>query len=364
MDKKRKYMLVLAVLCCVVFASVWKLRTDAASASASVGGLATADSRVIFRSKDIDYLNNELKQLQNEINGNYSMSESVMVSADTKKRRDLLVSHGTINYGSGTVVANAADLSLLADKTDALGNAYSTAICRALNQIGTYFDADGNASHASQTAQSIVLSCGQLAEGILQSQSVSHLGAPPVTADNITAGAAAWVNGKRIIGNGADNERAYQRGLQDGAAGTGDGIEIQQAYHIHAGSSDKNPIPDGDVYYSASNPGGCYVASGHTHDAGGLDCGTIEHGNTVSVSGSYFEPNEIFGYWHFSLKCTLCFYTWEYTAPAPSDLPTECHNCFGRERRTCTNQTNTWKIGCGKSTNQLEGMVITIRKNK
>lgn len=364
MKKKRIYMLFVAALCCVVFAGVWKLKTDAASASASVGKLAAADSRVIFHRKDIDYLNNELKRLQDEINGNYSVSGSVMVSADTKRRRDLLVSHGIINYDNGTVIANAADLSLLADKTDDLGNAYSTAICRALNQIGTYFDAGGNVNHASQTAQSVALSCGQLAEGILQSQSVSHLGASPVTADNITAGAAAWVNGQRIIGNGADNERAYQRGLQDGAAGTGDGIEIRQSYHVHTGNSGKNPIPDGDVYYSASDPGGCYVASGHAHDAGGLDCGTIEHGNTVSVTGSYFEPNEIFGYWHFSLKCTLCYNTWEYTAPDDSTLPTVCHHCFGIERRTCTNQTNTWEIGCGKSTEQLEGTVIIIRKNR
>ena len=37
--------------------------------------------------------------------------------------------------------------------------------------------------------------------------------------DNLSAGKAAWVNGRLILGNGADNERAYRQGLTDGAQG-------------------------------------------------------------------------------------------------------------------------------------------------
>lgn len=36
------------------------------------------------------------------------------------------------------------------------------------------------------------------------------------TADNLSAGKAAWVDGRLLLGNGADNNRAYQQGLRDG----------------------------------------------------------------------------------------------------------------------------------------------------
>lgn len=37
--------------------------------------------------------------------------------------------------------------------------------------------------------------------------------------DNLSAGKAAWVNGRLLLGNGADNDKAYQQGLTDGAQG-------------------------------------------------------------------------------------------------------------------------------------------------
>ncbi len=37
--------------------------------------------------------------------------------------------------------------------------------------------------------------------------------------DNLSAGKAAWVDGRLLLGNGADNDRAYRRGLEDGEKG-------------------------------------------------------------------------------------------------------------------------------------------------
>lgn len=37
--------------------------------------------------------------------------------------------------------------------------------------------------------------------------------------DNISRGKAAWADGRLLLGNGADNDRAYQAGLRDGAEG-------------------------------------------------------------------------------------------------------------------------------------------------
>ena len=348
MRKKKIIWSILAVFCCASIAGAWNLKTTAATNTASAGKFSANGSRVVFRSGDIDYLNRELEQLYNEMDDSVldSATANVTVSDSADMRRGMLSSHGIINYDNGKVTANAANLFALADGTDALGNAYATTICRALNEIGTYFDAEGNVNHTAQTAETIVLGCKQLAEGILQSQSVEHLSAAPVTSDNITAGAAAWVNGQCIIGNGADNERAYQRGIADGNAGNSNDVKIQYTYHVHTGNSGKNPIPDGDVYYSTSNPGGCYAAEGHTHNMTG-QCSQEKHiestpgtpctkdiVSTTETAGGVVGVCE-FGH-HSPNTSGICgvmqddeeIETWVYTCGTPN---------------------NTWKINCGKS---------------
>lgn len=352
----------------MLIAGAWGLKTTAASNAASVGKFSASDSRVVFRSEDIDYLNNQLEQLQNEMDDsvldNATADVTVLDRADM--RRGKLFSHGIINYNSGRVTANAADLFALADGTDALGNAYATAICRALNEIGTYYDADGNVNHTAQTAQAIVLGCEQLEEGILQSQSVEHLSAAPVTEANITAGAAAWVDGQCIIGTGADNERAYQRGMEDGAAGNDDDMEIQYTYHIHTGNG-QSGWGDGHVLYQSGNPGGCFRGGEHTHNE----------------AGSYCEQKSVDkGEWYICQRSD-----WTYSAEqggyvcahghfTPSVEPGQvCGNrewvanivsywdCNGDGEGTQGEWVNTWKIGCGKKARQKETATIIIRKN-
>lgn len=63
--------------------------------------------------------------------------------------------------------------------------------------------------------------------------------------DNLSVGKAAWVNGRLLLGNGADNDKAYQQGLTDGAQGNipeglcpiygaqESGVEIR---HAHVGN--------------------------------------------------------------------------------------------------------------------------------
>lgn len=41
----------------------------------------------------------------------------------------------------------------------------------------------------------------------------------PAAADNISRGKAAWTDGRLVLGNGADNDRAYQKGIGDGENG-------------------------------------------------------------------------------------------------------------------------------------------------
>lgn len=65
--------------------------------------------------------------------------------------------------------------------------------------------------------------------------------------DNLSAGKAAWVDGRLLLGNGADNDRAYRQGYKDGGEGQvleqfrpiygvrGSGMEIR---HVHVGSAE------------------------------------------------------------------------------------------------------------------------------
>ncbi len=146
--------------------------------------------------------------------------------ADGADRKDNIRSKGTIDYAKGTVVINASDLTYLADEIDDLEASYKINTLKALNDIGTYFKADGSVTHngeegnvSSQNAED--LSFANLCEGILKSQSVSHLAQQNIAAaseDNLSEGCAAWVDGNLLIGNGSDNKKNYEQGYNNGKA--------------------------------------------------------------------------------------------------------------------------------------------------
>lgn len=65
------------------------------------------------------------------------------------------------------------------------------------------------------------------------------------TEDNISRGKAAWADGKLLLGNGADNDRAYQAGIRDGQSGHVPEIlyplfsvpeAVTEIRHVHVGS--------------------------------------------------------------------------------------------------------------------------------
>ena len=184
---------------------------------------------------------------------------SVLAEDGEYNRSSHIASKGVFEYSNNTVVLDSSDLTYLADEIDDLERAYKSATMEALNQISTFYaSTDGDISHdhddnnvSSDTAAE--LSFNDLYQGILKSQSVDHLAnvqaedadsnplyyadqsasesnnliatttdpndypllIQPVTANNITAGTAAWVDGDLIIGNGADNKAYYDKGYED-----------------------------------------------------------------------------------------------------------------------------------------------------
>ena len=212
----------------------------------------------------------------------------LIVSAQTIARRNNIQSKGKIEYEQGKVLIDSSDLRNLADEVDSLETTYKATTIEALNAIGTYFRNDGNLTHdltgneVDTEEEKASLSFGSIKNGILLSQSVDSLlstqalnkdgnglfylneeasnnrnllqvttddtGYPlqyqPITADNLTAGTAAWVNGQLIRGNGGDNASSYTQGFIDGQANAIDNLDITYTYHYHEGD--------------ATNGGGCY----------------------------------------------------------------------------------------------------------
>lgn len=78
------------------------------------------------------------------------------------------------------------------------------------------------------------------------------------TADNISEGKKAWVNGKLVTGNGADVENAYNNGYAKGyTEGQNSTGTIEYTYHTH-GDGHCNETP---IYHthSAQNTAPCYT---------------------------------------------------------------------------------------------------------
>lgn len=192
--------------------------------------------------------------------------------AQTGNRAANIKSKGIFNYQNGTVVLDAADLTYLANEIDILENTYKAKTVEGLNTMGTYYSADGNITH--ENSHSVItpdlarnLSFDQLAKGILESQSIpadkaytdlngqqyykmfdgglttdpakadgEGLHIQAATADSLSAGAAAWVDGQLLIGTGADNNSYYNKGYAQGIADGLDNANIEYTYHHHIDS--------------------------------------------------------------------------------------------------------------------------------
>lgn len=213
----------------------------------------------------------------------------LVARANGTNRRDYIKSTGKFDFNNGTVLVDSTDLLYLADQVDELESTYKITTIEALNEIGTYFKNDGSvtvdigSNEVDEEEEKRNLSFGNIKNGILQSQSIYALsqtqavdkdgnilfyknqkaadnenllqttiedtGLPifykPITSENLTAGTAAWVDGKLVLGNGGDNVSSYTQGFVDGQANAIGSMKVTYTYHYHSGD--------------AVNGGGCYA---------------------------------------------------------------------------------------------------------
>lgn len=174
------------------------------------------------------------------------------VVASTEQRRSMIQSKGIIDYANGKVIMDSSDLTNLADQTDELEISYKKTLADSLVKIGSYVRTDGSIEHdKAEDIDSQQIRYGDLTAGILHSQSVDYLSDTqasdssgyiyyaheknnilevtnedtgmlvyimPGTEDNLTANTAAWIDGKCIVGTGADAYYFYQKGYIEGYA--------------------------------------------------------------------------------------------------------------------------------------------------
>ena len=107
---------------------------------------------------------------------------------------------------------------------------------------------------------------------------------------------------------------------------------------------DGNEYDDGAVIYSTTDPGGCFIASGHTHDKTGSCAKGYCGGSTYTIE------TKRDGRWITCSKCLSC----GVEGYAGSTGGGTCTNVVYK----CDGSINTWKIGCGMSTTSIEEAII------
>lgn len=287
--------------------------------------------------------------------GTYSiaMADNTIAGSAT---RNSLKSFGSIVYtdGADSVEIHSDDLYMLADRLDS----FKTRIYEQLSEINTYFSQGDKGTsivsdhsirivHAapsdSEKADPLALDFDALLEGLAASQSIpadaAEYGYPDgtvlyktvdgeMTTDKtesnaqqisisaaepgtLSAGRAAWVNGKLILGTGADNKAYYNLGYADGYAHSISSADVTYTYHHHTSGCyaacyetytiKENEFDDNDGGYiiytvTHSEPACSRAATTYTKYYNGRDS---KYGsdkaiyNQVAAAGTYYENKTV-----------------------------------------------------------------------
>ena len=396
MKKKKTFMAFIAMLS-LFCGSLTRIPAYAESDSIeSGGGFVLNGGDVSVYASDLDYLQSEVLALYDELP---SVIRTIALSAEAA-RKDGLHSKGIINYGNGAVVLDSADFYLLRNEIDNLEFEYKANAVNALKGIGTYFKPDGSITYDDQEKaillpqDAAVLSFDVICNGILRSQSVDHVTATAAAENNISAGVAAWVNGRCIIGNGKDVQEAYDRGYDDGyEQGKSDGYTQgyekgdldgydrgysqgdQNGYDRGYAQGDKDGYDrgykqgDSDGYRRGYADGKADAAPGnarieytrHTHEgvstmAGGCyaesqsPCyGRMVATDTGTLIPEMGEDNGL-GFYRYGRECDVCGYT---DTTVSRGMP-----YIGQIIGPCEQYTTTIVINCGKTEETIESVTV------
>ena len=255
--------------------------------------------------------------------------------------------------GTKTVIFDKSDLDYLDGRIDAIEADVSTGkenLANALNPLGTNpslstplsgtstFNELMEAINHSQAipdktigeSVSIATEDYELASTVTGQTINSDTKISAATADNLSLGTSAWVDGSLLIGTGADNKNYYNLGYTNGMAKV-DNASIIYTYHSHKGT--------------VQSGGECYTPLYRVHTHSGSCYSTVNSTCTCSAYAGQWINDTIF-------RCRVCGH-------AGHGQGISCGKAEGT--RYQSEGLETYVLSCGKTESTIE--TATIRFN-
>ena len=263
--------------------------------------------------------------------------------------------------GTKTVIFDKSDLDYLDGRIDAIEADVSTGkenLANALNPLGTNpslgtplsgtstFNELMEAINHSQAipdktigeSVSIATEDYELASKVTGQTINSDTKISAATADNLSLGTSAWVDGSLLIGTGADNKNYYNLGYTNGMAKV-DNASIIYTYHSHKGT--------------VQGGGECYTPLYRVHTHSGSCYSTVNSTCTCSAYAGQWINDTIF-------RCRVCGHAGHgpggTCGAATTSTVLSCSKAEGT--RYQSEGLETYVLSCGKTESTIETATI------
>jgi hypothetical protein len=263
--------------------------------------------------------------------------------------------------GTKTVIFDKSDLDYLDGRIDAIEADVSTGkenLANALNPLGTNpslgtplsgtstFNELMEAINHSQAipdktigeSVSIATEDYELASKVTGQTINSNTKINAATADNLSLGTSAWVDGSLLIGTGADNKNYYNLGYTNGMAKV-DNASIIYTYHSHKGT--------------VQGGGECYTPLYRVHTHSGSCYSTVNSTCTCSAYAGQWINDTIF-------RCRVCWHAGHgpggTCGAATTSTVLSCGKAEGT--RYQSEGLETYVLSCGKTESTIETATI------
>lgn len=263
--------------------------------------------------------------------------------------------------GTKTVIFDKSDLDYLDGRIDAIEADVSTGkenLANALNPLGTNpslgtplsgtstFNELMEAINHSQAIPDKTIGEGvsiatedyELASKVTGQTINSNTKINAATADNLSLGTSAWVDGSLLIGTGADNKNYYNLGYTNGMAKV-DNASIIYTYHSHKGT--------------VQGGGECYTPLYRVHTHSGSCYSTVNSTCTCSAYAGQWINDTIF-------RCRVCGHAGHgpggTCGAATTSTVLSCGKAEGT--RYQSEGLETYVLSCGKTESTIETATI------
>lgn len=263
--------------------------------------------------------------------------------------------------GTKTVIFDKSDLDYLDGRIDAIEADVSTGkenLANALNPLGTNpslgtplsgtstFNELMEAINHSQAIPDKTIGEGvsiatedyELASKVTGQTINSDTKISAATADNLSLGTSAWVDGSLLIGTGADNKNYYNLGYTNGMAKV-DNASIIYTYHSHKGT--------------VQGGGECYTPLYRVHTHSGSCYSTVNSTCTCSAYAGQWINDTIF-------RCRVCGHAGHgpggTCGAATTSTVLSCGKAEGT--RYQSEGLETYVLSCGKTESTIETATI------